>query len=153
MGALDPVSWDAIEAVAGPPAPEVTARVEARGEDLRGEDPYVAVKTIHDELAGETGPDAAVPDQGEVFITTYLLERDGVITPDGDVPSIVDRRPDEERLRELFWGETLTMWWIAVLTGTHWALVRYWLHEDGVPLRERNFSAETVAEIRAYRET
>jgi hypothetical protein len=29
--------------------------------------------------------------------------------------------------------------------------VRYWLYEDGIPLRERNFAAETMARIRAYR--
>lgn len=156
MGDLDPVSWETIEAVVGPPAAGVVEYVDRMQDDLRGEDPYVAVKAIHDAISSD--PDATtVPGQGEVFVVAYLLERRGVISPGGadaggGFPSIVDRRPDGDRLRELFWEPERTMWWLAIRLGVHWALVRYWLYEDDIPLRERNFPEESMERIRAYRE-
>ena len=158
MGDLDPVSWDTIKATIGPPAPEVTEYVEQLQEDVRDEDPYVAVKTIHDALNADFGTDLSVPGQGEVFITAYLLEQNGIISPndddaDSEFPSLLDRRPSSDRLHELSWERERTMWWIAIQVGVHWALVRYWLYEDDIPLKERNFSEESMEQIRAHRES
>ncbi|MFB6138041.1 MAG: hypothetical protein ABEJ42_06845 [Halobacteriaceae archaeon] len=155
MGDLDPVSWEEIAAVLGPPAPAVTAAVERHRDDLRDVPPYEAVKTVHDALAAD--PDGAdVPDQGEVLLVTYLLERDGVVdldaAPETGVPSVLARRPSDERLRELSWDRERTMWWIAVRLGVHWSLVRYWLWEADVPLKERNFGPESMAKLRAHRD-
>jgi hypothetical protein len=156
---MDPVSWETIEAVVGPPAPEVEAYVDGMGEDLRDEAPYDAVKAVHDALARDLGEERTPAGQGEVFLVAYLLERAGVVSPGGrpsddgvSFPSVAERRPDGDRLRELFWGRERTMWWLGIRLGVHWALVRYWLYEEEIPLRERNFPAETTARIRAYRE-
>lgn len=160
MAALDPVPWDDIEAVTGPLAPGITACIDDHANQLAEKPPYDTVKTIHDALAAPDGPDSTVPDQGEIFITAYLLEQRGLLGPAGqpassasESPSITERRPNLEELEALFWERERTMWWIALRTGVHWALVRYWLAEDDIPLRERNFSAETLAEIREHQET
>lgn len=151
MGDLDPVEWDEVLAVVGPPAPVVEERVAELGPDLRGEDPYEAVKAVHDALASD--PDAAPtpPDQAEVEITTYLLEKRGVVAFESEDASVLARRPDPDRLRELSWDPPRTMWWLGVRLGVHWATVRYWLYEDGIPLKERNFGAETMAAVREHR--
>lgn len=147
MAALDPVHWDDIVAVTGPPGKRCEARVDAMADDLRESDAYEAVKTVHDALAADPGP----PDQGEVFLVAYVLERDGVVDPtDGPLPPVAGRRPDDERLRAMFWDPPRTMWWVAIRVGVHWALVRYWLYEASIPLRERNFTPDTLAEIRAH---
>jgi hypothetical protein len=169
MADMDPVHWDDIVAVTGQPGEAVEARVDRMADDLQDADPYQAVKAVHDALAAaEASP--GMPDQGEVFLVAYLLERDGVVDPDGEVgpdsndgpavadanagfPSVAQRRPDDDRLRELFWEPPRTMWWVAVRLGVHWALVRYWLYEADVPLRERTFTAETLAAIRDHRES
>jgi len=150
MADLDPVHWDDVVAVTGPPGEHVEARVDAMADDLRGRTPYEAVKAVHDSLAADPDADAGPPDQGEVFLVAYLLERDGLVDPDdGPLPSVADRRPDDESLRATFWDPPRTMWWVAVRLGVHWTLVRYWLYEASVPLRERTFTPETLAEIRA----
>lgn len=157
MGDFDPVSWDAIEATIGPPAPEVTEHVEKMREEVYAEDPYDAVKAIHDALY-EDDADRTVPSLGEPFVTAYLLEKAGIIAPgDGETGSeyrsIVERRPDSERLRELFWERERTLWWIGLLTGVHPSLVTYWFYEDGIPLMERNYTEESLERIRAHRES
>lgn len=154
MGDFDPVTWDAIEAAFGPPAPEVTEYVDRLRDEVYEKDPFDAVKTIHDALYDDE-VDRTVPSLGEPFITAYLLEREGVIDPEAaserEYRSLVDRRPDGERLRELFWERERTLWWIGLLTGVHPSLVNYWFYEDDVPLMERNFTAESMDRIRAVR--
>lgn len=175
MGDTDPVRWTTVEAVEGPPAATVEAYVDRTSEEVRDADPYDAVKTIHDALARERGEEPTLPGQGETFVTAYLLEREGVIEPGGPdagdggrnpdpnggegrngggdgFPSVVARRPGGDRLRELFWERERTMWWIAIRLGVHWALVRYWLYEESIPLRERNFPPERMERIRAHRD-
>ena len=157
MGDLDPVSWETIVNTVGPPAQTVTAYVEQLQEDVRDEDPYDAVKTIHDALSSDSSVDPSVPGQGEVFIIAYLLEQNGSIASsdgdgDGEFPSLLDRRPSSDRLHKLSWERGQTMWWIAIQVGVHWALVRYWLYEDDIPLKERNFTEESMEQIRAYQE-
>lgn len=157
MGDFDPIPWETSEAALGPPAAEVTALVERMRGEVRGEDPYDAVKTLHDALY-EADTERTVPSLGEPFVTAYLLEKDGVISPDADdarseYRSIVERRPPRERLRELFWERERTLWWIGLLTGVHPSLVTYWLYEADIPLMERNYTEESMEQIRAHQES
>ncbi|SDQ98024.1 hypothetical protein [Natronobacterium texcoconense] len=156
MGKFDPVQWETVEEATGPPADEVTTHVERLQDEVYDADPYEAVKTIHDALYAED-VDRTVPSLGEPFVTAYLLEKEGIITPgddeaDGEYRSLVDRRPDRDRLEELFWERERTLWWIGLLTGVHPSLVTYWCYEYDVPLMERNFSEESLERIRAVRE-
>lgn len=157
MGKFDPVSWKAIEAVHGPPAREIEEYVDRLAESVGECDPYDAVKTIHDALSADLDDaDRTVPGLGEVFVTAYLLEKRGIIAVDDaerEYRSLLDRRPDSERLEELFWERKRTLWWIGILVGVHASLVSYWLYEDDVPLMERNLPADTMAQVRAYRES
>jgi hypothetical protein len=159
MDDFDPVSWQTREAALGSPAPEIEEYVETMEEDVREKGPYDAVKTIHDALSedfGEAG--RTVAGLGEVFITAYLLEKKGVVTPDSSntehsYRSLVERRPDSEQLDELFWEHERTLWWIGILVGVHPSLVSYWLYEDDIPLMERNYTEASMEQIRAYRES
>ena len=115
------------------------------------------MKTIHDALY-EDDVDRTVPSLGEPFITAYLLEKKGIITPADDdtgseYRSIVKRRPNSERLRDLFWERERTLWWIGILVGVHPSLVTYWFYEDNIPLMERNYTEGSMEQIRAYRES
>lgn len=155
MSAFDPVAWEAVEATIGPPAPEVTAYVERLGDEVYENDPYDAVKTIHDALYADD-VDRTVPSLGEPFITAYLLEKRGIVAPgddsENDYRSLVERRPDGDRLEELFWERERTLWWIGLVVGVHPSLVTYWFYEDDIPLMERNYTAESMEQIRAYRD-
>lgn len=156
MGEFDPVSWDRREAALGPPAPEVTEIVEQMEGAVQDATPYDAVKTLHDAVY-EKDIDRTVPSVGEPFITAYLLEKNGVIAPDEDDPeneyrSLVERRPQCDRLRELFWEQHRPLWWIGIQTGVHPSLVTYWLYEFDIPLMERNYAPESLDQIRAHRE-
>ena len=153
MGDFDPVPWDVREAAIGTPAAEIAEAVDERRADVSGDDPYHAVKTVHDSLY-DAEAERTVPSLGEPFITAYLLERRGVIDPDDDeYRSLVDRRPSTDRLEELFWERKRTLWWIGMVVGVHPSLVTYWLYEDDIPLMERNYTAESLAKIRASKET
>ena len=80
-----------------------------------------------------------------------------IITPSADAgkeyQSIVERRPETDRLEELFWERERTLWWIGLLVGVHPSLVTYWFYEDNIPLMERNFTEDSLEQIRAYRES
>lgn len=157
MGDFDPVSWDTREAAIGPPAPEITENVERLKGEIYGNDPYEAVKTIHDVLY-EEDVERTVPNPGEPFITAYLLEKEGIISPDkenseSEYQSIVGRRPSRERLREFFWEQKYTLWWIGLVTGVHPSLVTFWFYEYDIPLMERNYTEESMKRIREYRES
>lgn len=156
MGAFDPVPWETAVAAVGPPAPEVTEHVERLRDEVYDETPYDAVKAIHDALYADD-VDRTVPALGEPFVTAYLLEKRGIIAPGDDgsgseYRSLVERRPDTDRLEELFWGRERTLWWIGLLVGVHPSLVTYWFYEDDIPLMERNYTEESMERIRAYRE-
>ena len=156
MGDFDPVSWETSEAALGPPAAEVTELVEQLQGEVHERDPYNAVKTLHDALY-EKDVDRTVPSLGEPFITAYLLEKNDIITPENDdrrseYRSIVNRRPSKERLRELFWERERTLWWIGILAGVHPSLVTYWFYENNIPLMERNYTDESMEQIRAHRD-
>ena len=156
MGEFDPVPWEAVEAANGPPAREVTAFVRELENEVTAKDPYETVKTIHDALYDDD-IERTVPNLGEPFITAYLLEQKGIITPSADAgkeyQSIVERRPETDRLEELFWKRERTLWWIGLLVGVHPSVVTYWFYEDNIPLMERNFTEDSLEQIRAYRES
>jgi hypothetical protein len=149
MSEFDPVPWDDIEAVSGPPAATVREYVEEMRADVRDDPPAIAVKRIYDRWKAEQPRSDRLPAQGAATIIAYELEREGVVElgPESGVPSLTERRPDADRLEALFWEEEYTMWWIGVLTGVHWALVNCWLYEERIPLQERNLTAETLAAI------
>lgn len=150
MGEFDPVPWETAERAVGAPAAEITAMVGEMAGDVSDEPPYAAVTAIHDAL--DTA-ERSVPSAGEPFVTAYLLEKEGVIAPEeGDYRSLVDRRPGDEVLRELFRERERTLWWIGLLAGVHPSLVTYWLYEADVPLMERNYGEESMERIRAVRE-
>jgi hypothetical protein len=60
---------------------------------------------------------------------------------------LTERRPDADTLERWFWDDRRTMWAIAVRTGTHFALVKYWLREHDVPLMVQNFGSESRARL------
>jgi hypothetical protein len=146
---MNPVPWSEIEAASGPPsATEVEAYVEELGTDVRDRDAYEAVKTVYDEWKTDLGEDRQLPDQGAAFVIAYLLEREGLVDlSDAPQGSLVERQPETDRLRELFWEREQTMWWMAVELGVHYSLVTFWLWEADVPLAERNLSDETIRRI------
>lgn len=148
MADMDPIEWDVIEAVVGPPAPDLQQHVDDMTAQVADEKSFTAVKTVYDTWKSQLGAKRTLPDQGAAMLVTYLLERAGAI--DLGPSSIVDRRPSSEHLEKLFSDREYTMWWIATLTGVHWVVVRYWLWEDDISLRERNFSTETMEKIRAH---
>lgn len=155
MGDYDPVSWETSEAALGPPAAEVIELVDKLQGEVHGKDPYDAVKTLHDTFY-EDDVDRTVPSLGEPFITAYLLEKNGIITPvnddtGGEYRSLVERRPSNDQLRELFWERERTLWWIGILTGVHPSLVTFWFYEAEIPLMERNYTEESMEQIRAQR--
>ncbi|MFB6219177.1 MAG: hypothetical protein ABEH77_08405 [Halobacteriaceae archaeon] len=147
MSDLEPVPWDAIEAAVGPPADDVRPYVDALGEEVAGEPPATAVKTVYDAWKGDLGEDRTTADQGAAYVIAYLLERRG--HTEG---VLLDRKPGPERLRELFWEREHTLWWMAVETGVHYALVSYWLYEESVPLARRNLTTDTREQVDAYEE-
>jgi hypothetical protein len=151
MADMDPVAWDDIEAATGPPsAAEVEEYVEAMRDDVAEGNAYEAVKTVYDEWKTDLGEARSLPDQGAAFVVAYLLEREGVIDlSDSPQGSLVERRPSEDRLRERFWDEEQTLWWMAVELGVHYSLVTFWLWEEDVPLAERNLSDETMRQVEA----
>lgn len=155
MAACDPVPWEAYETALGPPAAEVVDYVDRLANDVADKSPYEAVKTVHDALATELDADErSVPGLGDPFVTAYLLESRGIVDA-GDLgyDSLVERRPSEKRLRDLFWEREYTLWWIGVLTGVHASLVTYWCYELDVPLMERNLTAESLAAVRSKGDT
>lgn len=152
MADMDPVPWDDIEAASGPPtAAEVVDYVEAYVADRTDPDPpddYEAVKTVYDDWKADLGEERSLSDQGAAYVIAYLLERERIIDLRGTpADSLLKRRPDAETLRELFWDDGETLWWMAVELGVHYALVTFWLWEADVPLAERNLSDDLLSEI------
>lgn len=153
MGALDPVSWEELIATGGEPAANVAPAIDRLEDEIQGLSPYETVKTVHDALSADLDEaDRRVPGLGEVFVTAYVLEQRGHIHPGDEYRSVVDRRPDGDRLRRLFWERERTIWWIGILAGVHPSLVTYWLFEADIPLMERNLTDERLAAVRASRD-
>jgi hypothetical protein len=118
MGGRAPVSREARPEALGNPAAEVEECIGRLAAEVRGEEPYAAVKTVHDALSEDlTDEERSVPGLGE-----------------------------------LFWDRERTLWWIGVVTGVHPSLVTYRLHEDDIPLMQRNYTGEATERIRARRD-
>jgi len=157
MADMDPVPWDEVEAATGPPAAaEVEPYVEELKDELADPDPpddYEAVKMVYDAWKTDLGEERSLSDQGAAYVVTYLLERERIIDLRGRRQgTLLKRRPDPDELRERFWDDEQTLWWMAVESGVHYALVTYWLWEANVPLAERNLSDETLARVETGRE-
>lgn len=150
MGEFDPVSWDEYEATLGTPSESVVEYVDRMADDVADEPAYAATKEIYDTWKREEVEESATPPQGAVYLIGYLLEQRGILDPDEGL-SLVARRPDDDQLREWFWENEETLWWIAVRTGVHYALVTYWMREADVPLMERNLGPESMATVREHR--
>lgn len=160
MADMDPVSWEEIEAISGPPAAtEVVPYVEQHEEEIREnvakhgpDDPYENVKTIYDEWKSDLGEDRQLSDQGAAYVITYLLERERFADLRGrGQGTLLKRYPGADELRERFWEREQTLWWMAVELGVHHSLVTFWLWKKDIPLAERNLSDETVQQIEAER--
>lgn len=152
MADMDPVPWEDIEAAIGPPtATEVVEYVEEWQDEtslLDPPEPYEGVKEVYDEWKSDLGEERQLSDQGAAYVITYLLERDRAIDLRGrGQGTLLKRYPGKEQLRELFWDEEKTLWWMAVELGVHYSLVTFWLWEADIPLAERNLSDETVQQI------
>jgi len=148
MDPMEPVPWEDVIPVSGTPGVELEPFVERHADDVRGDPPADAVKTVYDDWKAERFEETGLSAQAAAFLIAYLLEHRGAIEFDGPMPSPVDRRPDPDRLRELVHDEEKTLWWIAIERGVHYSLVTRWCYEADVPLLRRNFTDETFERIR-----
>ncbi|WP_135826425.1 hypothetical protein [Halorussus ruber] len=153
MSELDPVPWEEIEAATGPPtATEVESYIEDLRDEITEESAFEAVKAVYDEWKTDLGDDRTLSDQGAAFVITYLLERERIIDLRGlGQGSLVKRHPGADELRERFWEQEQTLWWLAVELGVHHSLVTFWLWEADIPLAERNLGPETMEKVEAHR--
>lgn len=128
------------------------AYVERHADDVQEDPPAVAVKTGYDDWKADRFAESDLSAQAAAFLIAYLLERRGAIELGGPMPSLVERRPAPERLRQLVHEREQTLWWIAVTHGVHYSLVTRWCYEADVPLLRRNVTDETFRQIRERRE-
>lgn len=152
MDPMDQVPWEDVIAVRGIPGEELQPFVQRDAPDIEGRSPAEAVKTVYDDWKETLGEDRTLDDQGAAYLIAYLLEHRGVIhlaDTDAFGGSLLDRKPDDERLRELFHEEERTLWWIAIECGVHHSLVSRWLYEADIPLLARNLGDETAEKLAA----
>lgn len=152
MDPMDPVPWADVIAVRGVPGEELQPFIQRDVADLDGLAPADAVKMVSDDWTETLGEERTLDDQGAAYLIAYLLEHRGVIDlADAEAfdGPLLERKPDDERLRELFHEEGRTLWWIAVECGVHHALVSRWLYEADIPLLARNLTDETREKLAA----
>ena len=150
MEPMEPVPWEDVIAVRGIPGEEDQPFVQRDVDDVADAHPADAVKTVYDDWKETLGDDRGLDDQGAAYLIAYLLEHRGAIRlEEGDAfgGSLLDRRPDDERLRELVHERARPLWWIAIECGVHHALVTRWCYEADVPLLGRNFGEETTKKL------
>ena len=151
MDPMEPVPWDDVIAVRGIPGEEVQPFVQRHVEEFDdGIDPAEAVERVYNDWKSSLGDERTLSDQGAAFLIAYLLEHRGAISltdVEGVGGSLLDRRPEDERLRTLFHEEERTGWWIAIEYGVHHELVSRWLYEADIPLLWRNLGEETKAKV------
>ncbi|ELZ12214.1 hypothetical protein C479_05383 [Halovivax asiaticus JCM 14624] len=150
MDSTESVPWADVIAVRGVPGEELQPFVQRDAPDLDGRSPAEAVKVVYDDWKETLGDERTLDDQGAAYLIAYLLEHRGVIhldDTDAFGGSLLDRKPDDERLRELFHDEERTLWWIGVECGVHHSLVSRWLYEADIPLLARNLNDETVRKL------
>ena len=146
MDPMEPVPWTDVIAVRGIPGEAVQPFVQRDAPELPDE-PAKAVKIVYDDWKTSLGDDRTLDDQAAAYLIAYLLEHRGAIhldETDALGGSLLERRPSDERLRELFHDQERTLWWIAIECGVHHALVSRWLYEADIPLCRRNLGEETM---------
>ena len=146
MDPMGPVPWTDVIAVRGIPGEEVQPFVQRDAPELPDE-PAKSVKIVYDDWKTSLGDDRTLDDQAAAYLIAYLLEHRGAIhldETDALGGSLLERRPSDERLRELFHDQERTLWWIAIECGVHHALVSRWLYEADIPLLRRNLGDETA---------
>jgi len=77
--------------------------------------------------------------QGDTFVYAYKLEESGYAeygSDETDPYSFVERRPSEGTLHELYWERERNLTEIALRFGVDEELIRYWLFEMDIPLKE-----------------
>jgi hypothetical protein len=147
MDEFDPVRWEDIDRAFERTFYDCPAVYDARRDEFET-DWWQGLTTVYDAWKTEHKRDGD-HDQGAAYLLAYFAARDGfTVGPDADrsgdsLAGVGERRPDADTLERWFWDERRPMWAIAVRTGTHFALVKYWLREDDVPLMWRNFTHES----------
>ncbi|GAA0245727.1 hypothetical protein ACFFQF_04920 [Haladaptatus pallidirubidus] len=147
MDDFSPVQWDDIDRACDRTFYDCPEAFETHRDEFE-DGWWPGIKRAYDKWKTEYKRDGD-PDQGATYLLAYLAELDEIATVPGD-RSLLDRRPDEETLRTWSWDENQTMWAIAIRTGTHFAVVKYWLREDDIPLKWRNFGEESKARLRKF---
>ncbi len=82
------------------------------------------------------------PDQGDVFVFSYMLEDAGFadFSGDTDPDSFEERKPDHDTLFDLYWEEERGLSELAVRFGADTALIKHWMFEMEIPLRKRELT-------------
>lgn len=157
MDKRDPVDWDSIEKAVGRSARACEEVFENHHEEIE-EGSTVQEAVWHLDTIWKSKPEdeRSVPDQGAAYLFAYLLEKEGIVSynlneseTSIEPKSLVDRKPDAETLRKLFWEDELVLWQIAVEYGVHYSLVTYWFWEEDVPLMRWNITQERLEKIDA----
>lgn len=77
--------------------------------------------------------------QGDTFVFAYKLEESGYAeygSEELDPESFVERKPTRDTLYELYWDDEQGLTEIALRFGVAEELIRYWLFEMDIPLKE-----------------
>lgn len=97
--------------------------------------------TLKDEYEDMWGQ---APRSGDDHTFVYRLEEDGYADLGKDsfavVDSISERKPDRDTLVEFYWTEDTSLGEIAIRYGVSEELVEYWLKEEDIDRKKRDFS-------------
>lgn len=153
MDELEPVPWDYIDRAFDRTFYNCPAAFEAHREQFDA-GWWQGLMSMYDAWKSEYKRDGD-PDHGAAYLLAYFAERGSLTigpntTSAESLAGLRDRRLDTDTLEQWFWDERRTMWAIAVRTGTHFALVKYWLREDDVPLMVRNFGPESRGRLAEF---
>lgn len=87
------------------------------------------------------------PDQGDTYTFMYLLEAEGfadLTEESSEGTSISERKPSAEELESDYWTDgnktELDLQEMAIKYGVHEELIKYWLREESVFLKKKEFS-------------
>lgn len=70
-------------------------------------------------------------------IMVYILEKHeyGSLTEYGETTPMTERHPGEDKLEEFYWERGWTKTEIALVTGTSYELIEYWMWKADIPLK------------------
>jgi hypothetical protein len=77
--------------------------------------------------------------QGDSFVFAYKIEESGYAeygSEQTDPDSFVERQPSEDTLHDLYWERERDLTEIALRFGVDEELIRHWLFEMDIPLKE-----------------